>query len=777
MQRSRSSFPALFTVICLAVIVGITVSVSVVFFITFRSLSYNQLETNTKENLNHLRDTVVDRFGKWSELITFVSHGAAPLMAAEPVDTKTLQWMFKRSMDAQSDIWHIYCTNNLVWNKPGGYVVYGNGGMPNAAWDNTTRNWFIGAKKNPGKVAYADPYIADSNGQLTTAISINVYDKEGRDIGVVSGNVSIGFLDELLRKSAFVPGQTTFFLNQEGLFMTHPETDAVLQKNFFTEFGLEQYQDTILGSQAFSALDKERFIYSVSIPEVNWILVSMVPRAFIFAEATSLLFKVIGVNLVLIALAVILSMVLTRILQNERDEINAMKDNLKVGFFLMDRDYTIQGQYSRTLEGMLDCDDLRGKDFITLISPSLKEKEQEAVKDYLSMVLNRSFDQAMLDDINPLQEFQYYSEHEEEKTLSCGFAPVSQGNKKAFILGTVQDITIEAALQRKLAQEEQKLQEEMRSLFEIIQVDSRVFSDFLEDLEYEFERIHTILENSSSSPSEAVVNLYQSVHAIKSNALIVGLNNFSEKVHRLESKIKDLREQDAVAVKDILGLAMDIEQLMLERDKFKNTIDKIRTFKGSGPRKQYDQVLIESLNRAVRRTAEDMGKQVQLVVKSLDPDALDESPRRQVKEMLLQLVRNAVYHGIETPEVRERRGKDRVGVIQLSMQTEGDRLEISLSDDGQGLNFEQIQKRAQDLHIATGDGAKNKDRLLQIIFTPGFSTAGEEGLHGGRGIGLNLVRERIRDLRGSIKVQTQAGRGTTFILYIPRQVSKAHAAS
>lgn len=657
-------------------------------------------------------------------------------------------------------------------------MVYGNGSMPNAAWDNTTRNWFIGAKKNQGKVAYADPYIAESNGQLTTAISTNVYDKQGQDIGVVSGNVSISFLNDLLQKSAFVPGQTIFFLNKDGLFITHQDAAAVLQKNFFTEFALDQYRLAILDAPTFSAIDKERFIYSVSIPDINWILVSTIPRAFIFAEATRLLFQMIGVNFLLIVLALTLSLVLTRILQNERDEINAMKDNLKVGFFLMDRDYVIQGQYSRSLEEMLTCQELKGKDFISLLSASLKPKEQEAVKDYFTMVFNRSFEQAMLDDINPLHEFQYLPEGGEEKTLSCGFAPVNQGNKKVFILGTVQDITLETALQRKLAQEEQKLQEEMRSLFEIIQVDPQVFSDFLEDLEYEFGRIHKILEDPGTGSAEAVVDLYQSVHAIKSNALIVGLNNFSEKVHELESKIQEIREREAIRVEDILSLAMDIEQLMLEKDKFRNTIDKIRAFKGSSGVKHYEDVLIESLSRAVRRAAEDLGKQVRLEVERLDSNALEESPRRQVKEMLLQLVRNAVYHGIEVPEVREREGKDSVGQIQLSIEAEGERIGIKVQDDGQGLNFEKIRERAEELHIITGERkGEDRNRLLQVIFVPGFSTAGEEGLHGGRGIGLNLVRERVRDLGGSIKVQTEAGKGTTFIVYIPRQYSKIPGAS
>jgi two-component system chemotaxis sensor kinase CheA len=765
MQKDKSSFPALFTVICLTVIVGITVSVSALFFIVFRTQSYTQVETNTRENLNYLRDRVIAKFQEWTGLVQHTAIGVAPLMAQQNVDQTAIQQFFQRFLATQTDVVLLYCSNNLAWNEPGSYAVFDNGFIPLPDWKNTQRNWFTAAKKNPGQAGYADPYVDIVTQKLITSVSFVAFDEGGQDLGVVAGDVSIDFLDELLRENAFIPGQTTFFLNKEGLFITHQDTQSVLQKNFFTEFSLDQYRAAILDSLAFSTIDQKWFIYSVAIPEVDWILVSLIPTTFIFSEVSSFLFKIIGVNLLLIALAVAMSIVLTRILQRERDEINAMKDNLKVGFFLMDRSYTIQGQYSRSLEGMLACQDLSGKDFIALLSASFKEREQQAVKDYLTMVFNRSFKQAMLDDINPLHEFQYRGTDGEEKTLSCGFAPVNQRNKKAFILGTVQDITLETALQRKLAQEEQKLQEEMHALFEIIQVDPRVFSDFLEDLEYEFERIHTILEDPGPSSSEAVVNIYQSVHAIKSNALIVGLNSFSTKVHGLESKIKALREQEEIRMEDILGLAIDIEQLMLERDKFRNTIDKIRDFKVSSGGKQYDQVLIESLNRAVGRAAKDTGKQVRLEVERLDVDVLEEIPRRQMKEVLLQLVRNAVYHGIEAPEVREQRGKGREGVIQLGIQREGDKFEIILRDDGVGLNFEKIRERAKDLHIITSaEMEEDRNRLLQVIFAPGFSTAGEEGLYGGRGMGLNLVQDRIRDLGGSIEVQTEAGKGVTFIL-------------
>ncbi|MDR0723257.1 MAG: cache domain-containing protein, partial [Treponema sp.] len=255
MHRRRASFPALFTVICLAVIVGITVSVSAVFFITFRSLSYNHIETNTRENLNHLRDRVMAKFQEWTGLVQHTAIGVAPLMAQQQVDQATIRRFFQQLLATQTDVVLLYCSNNLEWNEPGSYVVFDTEFVPPPDWNKTQRNWFTAAKKNPGQAGYADPYVDIVTQKLITSVSFVAFDEDGRDMGVVAGDVSIDFLDELLQKSAFVPGQKSFFLNQEGLFITHPEGDAVLQKNFFTEEALEPYQDAILASQTFSIID------------------------------------------------------------------------------------------------------------------------------------------------------------------------------------------------------------------------------------------------------------------------------------------------------------------------------------------------------------------------------------------------------------------------------------------------------------------------------------------------------------------------------------------
>jgi len=119
---------------------------------------------------------------------------------------------------------------------------------------------------------------------------------------------------------------------------------------------------------------------------------------------------------------------LTTALHVERDLITAMKDNLKSGLFLMDKDHVIQGSYSKPLEALLGTDEIEGKKFTDFLGASLKAKERDTLEDYFSMVINRSYDVGMLDDINPISEFTYLNELDNTtKTLRGSFASVDQG--------------------------------------------------------------------------------------------------------------------------------------------------------------------------------------------------------------------------------------------------------------------------------------------------------------------------------------------------------------
>jgi len=465
----------------------------------------------------------------------------------------------------------------------------------------------------------------------------------------------------------------------------------------------------------------------------------------------------------------------------ERDEIAAMKDSMKIGLFFMDKNFVIQDHYSRYLEEMLSDTRLFGKVFTDLISDSVSANELGAIRDYFGMVLERTYDLDMLDDINPLNELHYLNkETSEKKVFQCAFSTVERDRGEVFILVTVYDITIRVELQQRLAEEEARRQEEMASVFELIQVQPDVFNDFMADAEHEFDTIDKILKNDALSAHDALVKVYQSVHAVKSNAVILGLNVFGNKVHNLESKIKKLREMEGeVPFGEMLDLTMDIEKLSKEKDGFKDIIDKLKTYTNADAsaaenKKQNLNVMVESLTKAAKKAGEDTGKKIQFIANDIDAEALEKGPRREMKEILMQLIRNSAVHGIETPDVRVKRGKKETGIVKMSIKMSEDskNIVIKLQDDGGGLDYKKIGEKALSKNLIKPEDVNNVDMLTKVIFSPGFSTAETEGIHAGRGIGLNLVRDRLKEIKGTVKLKSETGKGTLFMMVVPATQQK-----
>ncbi|MDR2211937.1 MAG: hypothetical protein LBO65_10820 [Spirochaetaceae bacterium] len=153
----------------------------------------------------------------------------------------------------------------------------------------------------------------------------------------------------------------------------------------------------------------------------------------------------------------------SRDLKDERDTINAMKDALKVGLFFMDKNFIIQGNYSRALETVLDIDNLEGKKFTDLLSPQLQEQRLKNLMEYFVLIFNRAraeshkLDAKMLENLNPIQEMVYQSpKTKAERILRCTFVPVDRGQGRLFILGNLQDISHEKRLQQELEEETAK---------------------------------------------------------------------------------------------------------------------------------------------------------------------------------------------------------------------------------------------------------------------------------------------------------------------------------
>jgi two-component system, chemotaxis family, sensor histidine kinase and response regulator PixL len=148
---------------------------------------------------------------------------------------------------------------------------------------------------------------------------------------------------------------------------------------------------------------------------------------------------------------------------------------------------------------------------------------------------------------------------------------------------------------------------------------------------------------------------------------------------------------------------------------------------------------------------------------------VDKAVLEKLFDPLLHLIRNAFDHGIEFPDIRRERGKSGQGLIEIRAYHRGSQTIIEVKDDGQGLNLERIRQRALELGLLSAEQVATipTNRLFNLIFEPGFSTALEVSELSGRGVGLDVVRSQLRSLKGTITVSSEPGVGTTFTLRLP----------
>jgi two-component system chemotaxis sensor kinase CheA len=183
---------------------------------------------------------------------------------------------------------------------------------------------------------------------------------------------------------------------------------------------------------------------------------------------------------------------------------------------------------------------------------------------------------------------------------------------------------------------------------------------------------------------------------------------------------------------------------------------------------------IEPLRRAVRDLCKATGKQARLSVVGAEV-SLDRRVLEQLRGPLIHLVRNAVDHGLEMPDVREARGKHREGALAIRVEQQGNMLFIECSDDGAGLDLEQIREAALRRALVPPEELANlsTQQLHQLIFRPGFSTRLEATETSGRGVGLDVVRNQIQALQGQVEVQSVPGQSTRFVLTLPADLGSS----
>ena len=208
----------------------------------------------------------------------------------------------------------------------------------------------------------------------------------------------------------------------------------------------------------------------------------------------------------------------------------------------------------------------------------------------------------------------------------------------------------------------------------------------------------------------------------------------------------------------------DVEGLLMQQSRVSNELQEglMRT------RMSKFKLMVPRLRRVARRTAQELGKNIELTFTG-DDSELDRKLLESIAVPLEHMIRNAVAHGIETPEIRVEKGKPETGIIHISITREGPEILIDIEDDGAGIDLKRVKSQA----ISSGliqPGTENQlsDQQVQsLILQPGFSTAEEVSQVAGRGVGMDVVLTQLTRVKGSLEIQSDSGAGTRFRITLP----------
>ena len=494
--------------------------------------------------------------------------------------------------------------------------------------------------------------------------------------------------------------------------------------------------------------------------------------------ATLRLVQTGGIALALLNFAFILFKFLRRLntsdaaIEAATEETREILTSVREGLFLLTPQKQLGSQISLSTHDLFGKQLLPGQDFFEVLGALVSRKVLTDGQDYIDLLFSPHVKEQLVQVINPLSEVQVTVNNrlgqDITRYLSFHFNRVLEAGAVRHLLVTVQDISPRVELQARLDGERQRSQKEFSMLLKAFETEPTMMRSFVERSEASLLEINDLLRSTSSASSEAQVlkavdGAYRRIHAFKGDAASLGLDVLATLGHQFESELQKLKDLGAASGDALLALPLPLEDLL----------DKISTFKIIGVRKTTTaatgkaaspQAFQSTLNKLANDVGVDVGKRLVTNVSmngiaDIPPDKVD-----KIREIAIQLVRNAVVHGIETPQSRAASGKAAEGQLQVKLtRDDANEWQLSVRDDGAGLNAERIRRKLIEMNWYSPEQLESfsEKQVVAHIFKPGFSTA-DTSKHAGRGVGLDLVQATVQSMGARLLLASTPGQYTEF---------------
>ena len=499
-----------------------------------------------------------------------------------------------------------------------------------------------------------------------------------------------------------------------------------------------------------------------------------------------------------------------------RRETQEIMETVNTGLFLLDKDLSIGQQHSRALNDIIGDDRLAGQNFTNVLRGRISDKDLKTTQQFIEQLYNPRVKEKLVDSLNPLQKVMLHNtsgnKSLDNRFLDFKFSRVYDDKDIARILVNVNDVSDAVYLEQRLEKERSQNDMQIEMLTTILNVNPKIINEFIANTQMHIEKMNNILKNPGSSQYELEGKLkaiYREMHSLKGEASALKLHSFTKIASEAEDKLHALQNQGQLSGNDFLQLAVHLDDLLSLSNTIATLGDRINS---SAPKNaksvpaQTSAVTADSITKGsvakatnsigstdavgsqsidLNNEADDhlsfykefakdiaarQGKQVQLKSNTLAQADIPEHLAKPIKEISIQLLRNAVVHGIEMPSARHSTGKNSVGTIDLEVEDNGSDITLIVQDDGQGIDYDGIRtKLSKEGRFSTEEASQlSQNDLLKQLFTSGFSTKENADEDGGRGVGLDIIKAQVKEYDGKLNVNSELGQMTRFVITLPK---------
>ncbi|MDR0565103.1 MAG: type IV pili methyl-accepting chemotaxis transducer N-terminal domain-containing protein [Azoarcus sp.] len=466
-------------------------------------------------------------------------------------------------------------------------------------------------------------------------------------------------------------------------------------------------------------------------------------------------------------------------LAKARGETVEILSTVREGLFLLDKEKKIGTQFSESLPVILRRDIQPGSNFLTHLEAIAPKNIYESAVDYIELLLGDRVKEALVASLNPLTNVPVIATDvlgsAQTRYLSFFFNRVLQDDVISHLLVTVQDVTDKVVLSQQVEQAKNLAKTEIETLLRLASGDFASLQQFIAATGESLAQINEKLSVPHDDVRERLHTLnyiMRVVHGIKGEAAVLGIDVLESYAHECEKEMVTMRESgDSLSGDQMLRIAVLLEGFYQRHSSLAQVVSRLGDALGKTQPQSAAETgasthpFVGHVSSLAERIATDNGKQIEI---SCQFEKLFSLPSHVVQELQgisVQLVRNAVTHGIETPQERASRNKPQSGALCLWCEYLGNgQYDFTVRDDGRGI----VPARLREHFVKNGTlsaseaSTLNDNEIANRLFMPGVSTAQTANKDAGHGIGLDAVLEKVNKMGWHLLVKSRANRYTEF---------------